>query len=160
MQFNIDKDSQSPVDRGYVISMVIDSFKGYKDVEVHLYRPDWKEEETKIYDWEKLLGDPIRENKNIDTSGSRKLLLETFNIEERDQILDYLQTRYQSRLKSITSSVLPFPIPLGLVPLSEIPEEKTISRIYFEKIPNYSLNFPVHGIYDLSRHSPLSKENF
>ncbi len=147
-----DTDQTPPVDRGFAISMVITEFKGHKDVEVHLFRPDWRKEELDVYDWEHVLGDPIRRDKEIDPSGSRKVLIETFNASEKDIILEYLQNRYTSRLNSITASVIPFPIPMGLVPLSEIPEQKNIGIIRFDEIPNYPLSFSFHGLYDLSRH--------
>ncbi len=140
------------IDRGYVISMVISSFKGYRDVEVHLFRPEWPADEEAIYDWGSLLGDPIRPEQSVDPTGSRKVLLETFNAEEKDRLVEYLSQRYESRLESITARTLQFPIPMGLTPLSEVPEQGTIGKIHFEKIPNANLDFPVHGIFDLSRH--------
>lgn len=150
-----DTEQTSPVDRGYAISMVIAKFRGHENVDVHLFRPDWTNEELQIYDWEHLLGDPIRRDQEIDPSGSRKVLIETFNLTEKDTVLEYLQNRYASRLLSITVTVIPFPIPMGLVPLSEIPEQQQIGRIRFEEIPNYPLLFPFHGIYDLNRHKQV-----
>ncbi|HMB32151.1 MAG TPA: hypothetical protein VKN82_10030 [Desulfohalobiaceae bacterium] len=148
-----DTDQTPPVDRGYALSIVITTFRGHEDVEVHLFRPNWQEEELAVYDWQQILGDPIRKDREIDPTGSRKVLVETFNSSEKDIILEYLENRYASRLKSIKVSVIPFPIPMGLVPLSEIPQQKNIGLIRFDEIPNYPLNFPFHGIYDLSRHN-------
>ena len=142
----------SGIDRGYVISMVISSFKGYKDVEVHLFRPEWQKDEETIYDWVALLGDPIRTDQPVDPTGSRKVLMETFNAEEKDMLIEYLTQRYESRLESISAKTLQFPIPMGLTPLSEVPEQGTIGKIHFDKIPNYNLRFTVHGLYDLKRH--------
>jgi hypothetical protein len=51
-----------------------------------------------------------------------------------------------------------FPIPLGLTPLSEIKEDNDIGCIHFEEIRNYTLPFPVHGIYILSQHEPVKDE--
>jgi hypothetical protein len=153
MRINDATQSTTPrVDRGYVVSMVISSFKGYKDVEVHLFRPDWEKEEERVYDWGSLLGEPIRQDQTIDPTGSRKVLMETFNAQEKDQLLEYLSNRYESRLESISARALSFPIPIGLVPLSEVPEQGTLGKIHFDKIPSYNLDFPVHGLYDLSRH--------
>lgn len=147
-----------PVDRAYVVSIVIKSFKGRKDVDVHLFRPDWDESEMENYDWSKLLGRPLEPGMSMDPVGSRKTLLECFTKEERDRVVDYLKTRYHDRVSSITSRCIDFPIPLGLKPLSEIPEGKDIGKIRFEKIPNYTLPFSVHGLFDLSQHKPIVEE--
>ena len=147
-----------PVDRGYAMSMVIDTFRGHRNVEVHLFRPHWPEEEMQKYDWLNLLGDPIKKGQEIDPLGSRKVLLETFTAEESEQLLNYLRQRYESKLSSITVTVLQFPIPLGLIPLSEMEPGETIGTLELEKIPNYPLSFPVHGLFDLRRHEPRSEE--
>ncbi|PIE69116.1 MAG: hypothetical protein CSA21_03670 [Deltaproteobacteria bacterium] len=149
-----------PIDRGYVLSMTIRTFKGRRDVEVHLYRAVWDEGELHAYDWETLLGGTIegKERASSDPDGSKKVLLEAFTRQERDQIIEYLSSRYASRLTSITASPLELPIPLGLVPLSSFPEGKTIGTIRLDKIPRYPLPFSLRGLYDLSRHKPLVEE--
>ena len=154
----INSRNELPVKKGYTISLIIKKFKGHKNVEVHLFRPDWDEKEACSYDWSKLLGDPIDRNVPFDPVSSRKVLLESFTIEERDMIMDCMKKRYVSRLSAINSRPLDFPIPLGLIPLSEIPEDDDIGCIRFEEIPNYTLPFPVHGIYILSQHEPTKKE--
>jgi hypothetical protein len=159
MELNIiTSQNDSPIKKGYMISLIIKNLKGHKNVEVHLFRPDWDEKEAQSYDWSKLLGDPIDRDAPIDPISSRKVLLESFTIEERDILLDYLKKRYVSRLSAINSRPLDFPIPLGLTPLSEIPEDDDIGCIRFEEIPNYTLPFPVHGLYILSQHEPVKKE--
>ncbi|MBW1925714.1 MAG: hypothetical protein JRI35_00740 [Deltaproteobacteria bacterium] len=159
MELNIiNSKDELPVKRGYTISLIIKKFRGHKDVEIHLFRPDWDEKEARHYDWSKLLGDPIDRNAPFDPVSSRKVLLESFTTEERDIILDYMKKRYVSRLSAINSRPLDFPIPLGLIPLSEIPEDGNIGRIRFEEIPNYTLSFPVHGLYILSQHEPVKEE--
>jgi hypothetical protein len=104
------------------------------------------------------LGDPIDRDAPIDPISSRKVLLESFTIEERDMIMDYMKKRYVSRLSAINSRPLDFPIPLGLIPLSEIPEDNDIGCVRFEEIHNYTLPFPVHGLYILSQHEPVNEE--
>jgi hypothetical protein len=159
MKLNIiTSQNELPVKKGYMISLNIKNLKGHKDVEVHLFLPEWNEKEAKSYDWSKLLGDPIDRNAPVDPISSRKVLLESFTIEERDIILDYMKKRYVSRLSAINSRPLDFPIPLGLIPLSEIPEDDDIGCIRFEEIPNYTLPFPVHGLYILSQHEPIEEE--
>jgi hypothetical protein len=156
MDVMIKESGEKPLlDRGYVISIVIKNFKQHKDVEVHLFRPEWDVEEYSAYDWPDLIGNPLPGVREIDPISSRKVLLETFNEEEKKAIVEYLKERYKSRLKEIRISTLSFPIPLGLVALSEISPQGSIGIIEFEKIPNYSLNFPFHGLYDLSRHPEI-----
>jgi hypothetical protein len=159
MKLNIiTSQNEMPVKKGYTISLIIKKFKGHKNVEVHLFRPDWDEKEARSYDWTKLLGDPIDKNAPFDPVSSRKVLLESFTTEERDMIMNYMKKRYVSRLSAINSRPLDFPIPLGLIPLSEIPEDDDIGCICFEEIPNYTLPFPVHGLYILSQHEPVKEK--
>ncbi|MBT8762936.1 hypothetical protein KFV02_03225 [Desulfohalobiaceae bacterium Ax17] len=149
-----------PVNRAYIVTMTIKSFKGRRDVEVHLFRPYWDVEEENGYPWDKLLGEPIEEGITPDINRSKKILLEAFTRDERDQLVDYLARRYASRLKTITSAPLNFPIPLGLMPLSEMPEDENFGRIRLEQICDYPLPFPVHGFYDLSSAKPIIQEEF
>jgi hypothetical protein len=159
MKLNIiTSQNELPVKKGYMISLIIKKLKGYKDVEVHLFLPEWDEKEAQSYDWLKLLGDSIDRNAPADPISSRKVLLESFTLEERDIIIDYMKKRYVSRLSTINSRPLDFPIPMGLIPLSEIPEDNDIGCIRFEEIPNYTLAFPVHGLYILSQHEPVEGE--
>ncbi|MCA1742861.1 MAG: hypothetical protein ABR542_00365 [Desulfonatronovibrio sp.] len=155
MDINIIPPEKSlPLDRAYIVNIVIKSFKGRKDVEVHLYRPEWDEAEEKKYDWDRILSqslDSIRE----DLNKSKQVVMETYTLEERDQLVDYLEKRYSDRLKVINSVPLSFPVPAGLMPLSLMQENENHGRIKFDLVPNYTLNFPVHGFYDLSAHSPI-----
>ncbi|MGM0425099.1 MAG: hypothetical protein ACQEQX_09290, partial [Thermodesulfobacteriota bacterium] len=110
----------SEIDRGYVISMVINSFKGCKYVQVHLFRPSWDAQEEEIYDWERLLGNPVREDQPVDPTGSRQVIMETFTRQEKQEILQYLTRHYQNKLESVTARALQFPVPMGLHPLSAV----------------------------------------
>ncbi len=148
-----------PVDRAYVISMVIISFKGRRDVQVHLFRPHWDPAEEEGMPWEKLLGEPISEEADPDPVRSRKVIMEAFNREERDQIVKYLKNRYSSRLKNIDSAPFEFPLPKGLPPLSELNAGEQFGIMKLEIVPNYPLSFPVHGFFDLSAHQPIIGEN-
>ncbi|MFW5730613.1 MAG: hypothetical protein ACOCV7_03090 [Desulfonatronovibrionaceae bacterium] len=155
MQINVaEPDNGLPVDRAYIVNIVIKSFKGRKDVEVHLYRPFWDESEEDLYDWDRAVAqDPSRTRAEF--GRSRQVVLESFTPDERDRLIEYLQTRYIQRISTINSAFLSFPVPSGLMPLSMMPENENFGRIKFDQIPNYSLEFPVHGFYDLSAHSPI-----
>jgi len=146
-----------PADRAYVLTMTIKTFKGRRDVKVHLFRPVTDEAEFAAYPWANLLGDAI-EPGHDDPEGSKRVLLEAFTRAERDQALDYIQERYAERVSEATSRPMNFPIPKGLVPLSAIPEGKSIGVIRLSDLPNYPLPFPMHGLYDLSQHAPLLDE--
>lgn len=146
-----------PVDRAYVISMVIRSFKGRRDVEVHLFRSQWDPAEYEAMDWDRLLGACL-EGTSGDPEGSRRLILEAFTEAERDTIVEYLKTQYSTRLTAINSSPVPFPVPVGLTGLTQIPGSKSAGFIEFSKIPSYPLDIPLKGFYDLNLHPPLVDE--
>ncbi|PTN38270.1 hypothetical protein [Desulfonatronum sp. SC1] len=160
MELNILCPEKEPaVPRAHVITMAIKSFKGRRNVEVHLYRVGWKPEEMDAYDWDHLLGEPMQADTPIPHENSKKVLLEAFTPEERDQVVAYLQQRYGEKLASISACALDFPIPKGLAALSDVPEGKSVGRIRLETVPQFTLPFPVHGLYDLSQHEPLMEAN-
>ncbi|WP_022662696.1 hypothetical protein [Paucidesulfovibrio longus] len=142
-----------PCERCCAVSMIIKSFKGRRDVEVHLFRPVGNEEE-KRYDWSKLVG-PLLPEAPCPPESSRKVILESFTVRERDRIINYLKEQYATRLKALRSRPLEFPVPGGLPALSDLDESKSIGLIRFERIPSYSLDIPLHGLYDLSQHPPI-----
>ncbi len=154
----IPPDKKLLTERAHVISMVIKSFKGRKDVEVHVFRPEYAPSEVESYDWDTLLGDQLHPAIPADPAKSRKVLLEAFTAEERDLVVDYLAKRYEEKVSRITAAPLDLPVPLGLPPLSEIPEGKTMGFIHFDRMPNYTLPFAIRGFYDLSQHEPLMRE--
>lgn len=155
MEVNIVSPEQNlPLERAFVVSIVIRSFKGRKDVEVHLYRPVWDRSEENHHKWDMIISQ-LPGQIQRDLEKSRHVVMESFTIEERDQLVDYLKERYSQKLRLISSAPLSFPVPGGLMPLSMMPENEDQGRIRFERIPNYTLPFPVHGFYDLSAHSPI-----
>lgn len=159
MQPELHLDSETPpVDRGYAVSMVIRKFKGHADVEVHLFRPSWDEEDYGRYPWEELIGGAVSEDRAENPENSKDVILETFTADESQRLIDYLRHRYADRLACIRCTVLDFPVPLDLTPLSRIQVTGTVGRMDLDRIPNYSLDFPVKGIYDLSRHERIEDE--
>jgi len=147
-----------PMDRLHAVSIVIRSFKGRRDVEVHLFRKDYDEAELTSRDFSELIGEPMEACDTHDPDSSKRILLEAFTSEERDRIVDFLSERYQDRVTRITASPLSLPIPAGLPPLSTYPEGKSIGFIRFDELPNYPLDFKFRGLYDLSRHEPLVRD--
>ncbi len=155
MEVNIISPEQNlPLDRAYMVSIVIRSFKGRKDVEVHLYRPSWDQSEENSYNWDLIISQTPGQTGH-DLEKSRHVVMESFTVEERDSLVGYLQDRYSQKLRTINSAPLSFPVPGGLMPLSMLPENENHGRIRFDQIPNYTLSFPVHGFYDLSAHAPI-----
>jgi hypothetical protein len=144
-----------PLDRAFVVNIVIRSFKGRRDVEVHLYRPVWDKSEEKEYKWDLLIAQSPGRIRHDELNKSRHVVMELFTVAERDALVDYLRQRYSEKIVRINSTPMSFPVPEGLMPLSSLPENEDHGRIMFERIPNYTLPFPVHGFYDLSSHSPI-----
>ena len=148
-----DHRSTPPCARGYVAEICIRSFKGRKNVLAHLFRPSWDQSEAKAYTWDQL----IRTDQTPLTSrgNSEHVILESFTYDELKALLGYLAERYASRLVHISTNVLDFPVPPGLLSLGSMPEGKDIGRIRFEIVPGYTLPFVVHGLYDLAQHQPI-----
>ncbi|NDV19765.1 hypothetical protein GO013_10070 [Pseudodesulfovibrio sp. JC047] len=146
--------SPLPIDRAFCLSMVIKSFKGRRNVEVHLFRARWDDSANSQTDLDSLIGAPF-DPAHTDHKGSRTVILESFTDTERDLIINYLKEQYSTRLTAIRSMPLTFPVPLGLTGLSQAQVSKNIGFIEFERIPSYSLEIPLKGLYDLSQHPPI-----
>lgn len=144
-----------PIARGYAVSMIIRSFKGRRDVEVHLFRPEWSPSEEEEISWDNIFGPPAMPGAVPNAEKDRKIVMESFTLDERDQVINYLKEHYSSRLDSINSNPMGFPIPSGLPPLCSIYEGKDIGLIKFEKVPHFKLPFTLRGLYNLSAHRPL-----
>ncbi|SIN77804.1 hypothetical protein [Halodesulfovibrio marinisediminis] len=148
-----------PTDRLYTMSIIIRSFKGRKNVEAHLFRSDIPEAELQDA---KLLRciDTDCEKYKLEQSltgtleDTKRMVLECFTKEERDAVIKYLEQRYHTRLRKITTGPLSFPVPQGTMPLSTIPEGKSMGFIKFDNVPDYPLDFKVRGFYDLELHEP------
>jgi len=153
----IDPNSPPPTIFAHSISMTIKSFKGRRDVDIHLFRANLEDIDEDSQDWNTLIGPPVEPNRT-DPSGSKKIVMESFTVDERDSIVNYLKRQYSTRLTAIDSAPLNFPVPAGLTGLSQIEAGKNIGFIEFEKIPNYTLDIPLKGLYDLSLHPPIVEE--
>lgn len=155
MDINIMKPNSKPPTRyANSLSMIIKSFKGRRNVEVHLFRGDWNDADEAGEDWQTIIApsDDLRQDP------SRSVVMESFTDDERDLIVDYLKRQYSTRLSAIHSTPLAFPVPGGLSGLSQCQTDKNIGVIEFDKIPSYSLKIQLKGLYDLSQHRPLVEE--
>lgn len=140
-----------PCPRGRTAQITIKSFKGRKNVDVHLFRPTWDEDEDAHWPWEEL----VEPGDDSAMEQTREVILETFTPEELEALVQYLAERYGERLTAIRTGALPFPLPPGIRALRSMPEGKNIGRIRLEQVPGYALSFPVHGLYDLAQHEPI-----
>ncbi|MFO7597184.1 MAG: hypothetical protein R6W92_12690 [Desulfocurvibacter africanus] len=154
----IPPDSELPVERAFSLSMTVRTFKGRRDVDIHLFRHTWNPAEEQDYDWDALIGPPIATDSSVspaEVAGSRLVLLESFTREERDLIVDFLTRQYQDRLTAILSRPLTFPIPAGLTGLSQVRAGENIGLVDFSRIRSYTLPIPLRGLYDLNQHKPI-----
>lgn len=153
----IEPNSPLPSDHAHSLSMTIRSFKGRRDVEVHLFRADWTASDEKKQNWDTLV-ESSKDPSMTDTSGSKRIIMESFTTNERDRVVNYLKEQYSTRLTAINSTPLTFPVPAGLAGLSQLEAGKSIGFIEFRKIPSYPLDIPMKGLYDLSQHPPIIEE--
>ena len=142
-----------PTPYAHTLTMVIRSFKGRRDVEVHLFRGAWDPDDEQAQDWDAIITPPPGKD-----DSSRSLVMEAFTNAERDQLVSYLKEQYSTRLTGIHSRPVTFPVPAGMAGLSQAQADKDIGFIEFAKIPSYPLDIPLRGLYDLSRHLPLIEE--
>lgn len=148
-------DTHLPVERAFSLSMTVRVFKGRRDVDIHLFRASWDPEEEQAHDWDALIGPPLAPDAPDDPAGSRLVLLESFTRQERDSIAAFLAEQYKDRLEAIFSCPLSFPIPAGLVGLSQIRAGKGVGLVDFSRLRNYTLSIPLRGLYDLNQHKPI-----
>lgn len=151
----IPPEGELPVERAYSLSMTVRTFKGRRDVDIHIFRHDWSPEEEQDYDWDALIGPPLAPDGSRDPAGSRIVLLESFTREERDSIVDFLVRQYEDRLEAVLSCPLAFPIPAGLTGLSQVKAGENIGLVDFSRIRGYTLPIPIRGLYDLNQHKPM-----
>ncbi len=145
-------------ERAFSLSMTVRTFKGRRDVDIHLFRHSWDQAEEQAYDWDTLIGPPLDVDtpvSPVETAGSRLVLLESFTRKERDMIVDFLTQQYQDRLTAIRSRPLTFPIPSGLTGLSQVRAGENIGLVDFSRIHSYTLPIPLRGLYDLNQHKPI-----
>ncbi|MGL1862591.1 MAG: hypothetical protein OCC46_08725 [Pseudodesulfovibrio sp.] len=150
----IQSETPPPTQYAHTITMVIKSFKGRRDVDIHLFRGTWDANDEARENWDAL----ISSAKDVDSVGSQRVIMESFSDEERDNIINYLKEQYSTRLSAIRATPLTFPVPAGLSGLSQLQPDKSVGFIAFDKIPSYSLDIPLMGLYDLSQHPPIVEE--
>lgn len=156
MEINFIEADEEPVyPRAYVASMRLANFKGHKDVEAHIFRYAYPEEEIGELAELDLVGPPDAAMPAELVAGATKeaalkCILEAFTREESEQLASYLKEKYEDQIVSLYIAPLNLPAPLGVGPLAEIPEGENSGFIKFDKAPGYSLPFKARAYYDLS----------
>ena len=153
----------APLDRIYIITLTMHTFKGRRNVEAHLFRAGIDPAEFESLRDKGLIGKPCGEPGDDQLphgteDDALQTALEAFTAEEGNLLLDYLKERYADQILRVTVCPLELPIPLGVVPLSAIPEGKTMGFIRFDAVRDYPLPFAVRAFYDLDAHEPLVPE--
>ncbi|MCL2123514.1 MAG: hypothetical protein FWH34_05440 [Desulfovibrionaceae bacterium] len=153
----------APLDRIYIITLTLHTFKGRRNVEAHLFRADPDPAELQSLRDKGLVGKPCVEPDagrlpHGAEDDALQTVLEAFTAEEGNLLLDYLKERYAEQILRVTVCPLELPVPLGVAPLSAIPEGKTMGFIRFDAVRDYPIPFAVRGFYDLDAHEPLVPE--
>lgn len=151
----IGADKDRPLERIYIMAGILKQFKGVRDVEVQIIRPNPAPEEFAALENKKLVAPPPPEMPAglIENSSTRQALgciLEAFTEEESEKLAKYLAERYGDKFDLLRICPLDIPVPFGVAPLAGIPESEKSGFIRFEKVPDYPLDFPVWAYYDLT----------
>lgn len=151
------------LERIYIITATLKTFKGRRNVEVHLFRSNPDVAELKTLRAMNLVGEPTNEtpvgcNTPEAAEDALRTVLEAFTAEEGNLLLEYLDKRYADQFSKIVVCPLEVPVPLGVVPLSSIPTGKSMGFIDMSAIHDYPLPFAVQGFYDLDAHEPMLQE--
>ncbi|MCD7984894.1 MAG: hypothetical protein LUG19_11695 [Desulfovibrio sp.] len=153
----------APLDRIYIIAATLNAFKGRRHVEVHIFRHGTTDEELAALEGKKLVGPPDpavppQVLQGTTEEAALRCVLEAFTAEESQALVAYLEQRYAEHIEKIMVCPMDLPVPLGVAPLSGIPEGKSTGFIRFDAVPDYPLPFVARGFYDLAVHEPLMAE--
>ncbi len=153
----------APIERIYIITLTMHTFKGRRNVEAHLFRADPDLSELENLRGRGLIGAPCADASDGPLPESAETdalqcVLEAFTAEEGNQVLAYLKERYADLILRVTVCPLELPVPLGVLPLSAVPEGKTMGFIRFDAVRDYPLPFRLRGFYDLDAAEPLVGE--
>lgn len=147
------------LDRVYLIQATLKTFKGRRDVVVHLFRHDTDPTEMEsLRDLDIVGKADVNTPEGATEENALRSLLEAFTAEEGNALLEYLKQRYEEHVIRVTVCPVDLPVPMGMVPFSGIPEGKSMGFIRFDAAAAYNLPFGVHGFYDLDAHEPLVGE--
>lgn len=153
-----------PLERIYIITATLKNFKGRRNVEVHLFRANPDLAELESLRAMNIVGKPNNEtpvgsNTPAAAEDALRTVLEAFTAEEGNVLLEYMDKRYADQFAKVVVCPLELPVPLGVVPLSAIPEGKSMGFIHLSAVRDYPLDFAVSGFYDLDAHEPTMEDS-
>lgn len=142
-------------ERIYIAAIVLANFHGKEHVEVQLFRPVIDKNELDKIRGAGYVGKPDPDMPKQLLEGATEdaaleCIMESFTIEETLKLEEYLKERYGEQIEKMTICPIELPVPLGVGPLGAIPESSSSGFINFEKAPDYPLDFPLKGYYDLA----------
>ncbi len=157
----IEAEKDRPSARIYIMAGILKQFKGARDVEVQIIRPNPAPEEFAALENKNLVCPPPPEMPAglIENSSARQALgciLEAFTEEESEKLARYLAERYGDKFDLLRICPMELPVPFGVAPLADIPESENSGFIRFEKAPDYPLNFAAWAYYDLASQTSSS----
>lgn len=145
-----------PLDRVYLIQATLRTFKGRRDVVIHLFRSDPDAAELEALRTQDIVGKPDRETpEGASADDALRSVLEAFTTDEGNALLAYLEKRYAEHITRVLVCPIDFPVPLGMVPFASIPEGHSMGFLHLDKVKDYDLPFAVRGFYDLEAHDPI-----
>lgn len=153
------------LERCYLMQATLKHFKGREHVVAHLYRhgdpadaTDAAARQEELRNLRATAGLVAEANDTTPPGASADAallsVLEAFTAEEGNQVLEFLRQRYAGQLEKVFVFPLELPLPLGLTPFSQLPEEGPMGFIRFDAMRDYTLPFKVRGFYDLSAPPP------
>ncbi len=152
MEINFVTDGErADVPRQYVAVCRMINFRGHKNVETHLFRNGWTDEEMEaVANLDVVAGEsslPEEIKANVSRTAALECLLETFTRREAERVARYLEERYAGQIARLDICPIEFPLPLGITALGKIPATDTGGFIEFARAKNYPLDFELRGYY-------------
>lgn len=147
-------DQESLPDRKYIAVATLGNFRGHNNIELHIFRTDASKEELDSLRGLNLVGaaDPLMPKELLagaTEDNALACILEAFTKEEAILLEKYLADHYGSQIKNLIICPMNLPVPLGVGPLSQIPEGQKSGFINFDLSKNFDLPFKFKGYYDL-----------
>ncbi|WP_297670811.1 hypothetical protein [uncultured Desulfovibrio sp.] len=145
-----------PLDRVYVVTAVLNTFKMHRHVEVQIFRPGASDDEVKALQGKNLVAPadpsvPPQVLQGATEEAALRCLLECLTEDEARALATYLGERYADQFESLTVCPLEVPVPLGVGPLEGITEGKNSGFIRFDAVRDWPLPFRAWGYYDLDQ---------
>ena len=145
-----------PLDRVYIATAILKSFRSRRRVEAQIFRPGATEAEVAALMGKGLVAPadpsvPPQILQGATEEAALRCILEAFTEEEAGALARYLDDRYGDQMERLTVCPMEVPVPMGVGPLEGIAGGKTSGFIRFNAVKDYPLSFPAWGYYDLNQ---------